>query len=77
MAMATSEPDLWLVEYSPDQRCYHVDHASSICGANLSSMMGEGPPMDGLSRWLLLGVFRSSAAAHEFADAVRAARGRP
>jgi hypothetical protein len=73
----------WVVEYSPDQRCYHIMHlapgggeGTSLHGLHLRAM-SDPKLLHQMQRWNVLGVFETQEDAEEFADACQAEFGKP
>lgn len=60
--------DIYTVEYSTEQKCYHVDTLDKLLMNNLNTVdksQQEGKPNNG---YLLIGLFSNYEAAHHFID---------
>lgn len=52
----------WVLEWSPDQLCYHVEMVRELCAVAVQAIAGTHPAP--ASRWMLLGVFDTQEEAH-------------
>lgn len=64
--------ELWSVEWSEKQQCFHVDFLINVIQKNAEEYFEEGE-----TEWMLIGVFHDAQKAHKFVEEMREARGVP
>jgi hypothetical protein len=63
-----ADPRLWVVEWSPDQRCLHVERLGDVLETNRTIMLGRRASPG----YLLIAIFETEDEAEDFADAFEA-----
>lgn len=62
--------ELWSVEWSDSQECFHIDWLKKIIGKNLECFLEQRK-----SDWVLLSVFNSHKEAHDFVKILKVKKG--
>jgi hypothetical protein len=58
--------NLYVLEYSPSQKCFHIDSLETAIETNLRQLK-DGHPSD----WALVGVTESREEAHKMIDMIK------